>query len=80
MSKTAIAPAPPRTLLEQLREIANNRVVTPDGTVARLADAWVEGLGDRATPGLKTDVATALRSRLERQRADLLSTVVLRVR
>jgi len=82
------APAPPpaadvaspvaRGLAQELEAIASG-CAADEGHVERLADAWVAGLGARATPGVKENVATALRAQTERQRADGLLVLLRRV-
>lgn len=65
-------------LSTELLSIANGQSVAAEGRVEQLADAWISGLGERATPGVKADVASALNGKHERARADLLLPVVRR--
>jgi hypothetical protein len=67
------------SILEQLDDIANRRTDAPDGTVARIAAEFVDSLGDRAVPVVKEGIASALRGKHERQRADLLLALVKRL-
>lgn len=67
-------------LTTELERIANGQVVVAAGRVEELADTWVGELGERATAGVKQDIASALNGKHERQRADLLLPVVRRIK